>query len=128
MNADSLAGLLPLVLLVGVFWFLVLRPARKRQRDAMTTQDSLTIGARVMLTSGIFGTVVAISDDTFQLEISPGTVVTALRPAVARVVPAGEPDGPATGRRSAPRPADEPADDAGDTDGSNPDTNKGGAQ
>lgn len=100
MNADSLAGLLPLVLLVGVFWFLVLRPARKRQRDAMTTQDSLTVDARVMLTSGIFGTVVAIADDTFQLEIAPGTVVTALRPSVARIIPPGEPDGPASDRKS----------------------------
>ncbi|MFY0409928.1 preprotein translocase subunit YajC, partial [Solicola sp. PLA-1-18] len=86
MSADQLAGLLPLVLLVLVFWFLVLRPARKRQREAQQTQQSLELGARVMITSGIFGTVTALGDETFSLEVAPGVVLEVLRPAVARIL------------------------------------------
>ncbi|MGZ5409669.1 MAG: preprotein translocase subunit YajC, partial [Aeromicrobium sp.] len=46
---------LPLVLLVLVFWFLILRPMRKRQQQFAATQKSIAAGSRVMLASGIFG-------------------------------------------------------------------------
>lgn len=91
MSSDQIAGLLPLVLLVLVFWFLILRPARKRQRDAQRTQQALDIGSRIMLTSGIFGTVESLDDETMEVEIAPGTSVTSLRQAVAKVLPEDEP-------------------------------------
>ncbi|MGH3424314.1 MAG: preprotein translocase subunit YajC [Nocardioidaceae bacterium] len=91
MSSDQLAGLLPLVLLVLVFWFLILRPARKRQRAAADTQHNLEIGARIMLTSGIFGTVEALDDETMEVQIAAGTTVTAHRQAVAKVIPAEQP-------------------------------------
>ncbi|MDO9378818.1 MAG: preprotein translocase subunit YajC [Nocardioidaceae bacterium] len=86
MSADQLAGLLPLVLLVLVFWFLVLRPARRRQKEARETQQQIEIGSRVMITSGIFGTVTGLGDESFSLEVAPGVVLEVLRPAVARII------------------------------------------
>lgn len=77
---------LPLVLLVLVFWLLVLRPSRKRQQEAQRTQAALVPGTRIMLTSGLFGTVVSIEDASLQLELAPGTVVEVHRQAVARVL------------------------------------------
>ncbi|TCI99855.1 preprotein translocase subunit YajC [Aeromicrobium sp. IC_218] len=77
---------LPLVLLVLVFWLLVLRPSRKRQQEAQRTQAALEPGAKIMLTSGLFGTVVRLDDSTLQLELAPGTVVEVHRQAIARVV------------------------------------------
>ena len=88
----------PLVLLVLVFWLLVLRPSRKRQQEAQRTQSALVPGARIMLTSGLFGTVVRLDDASLQLELAPGTVVEVHRQAVARVL------------------ADEPAADETDVD------------
>lgn len=88
---SELAQYLPLVLLVAIFWFLIIRPGRARQRDFMKTQSALAPGARVMLASGIFGELVAVADDTVELSIAPGTVVTVNRQAVARVLPS-EPD------------------------------------
>jgi len=76
----------PLVLLVLVFWLLVLRPSRKRQQEAQRTQSALVPGARIMLTSGLFGTVVRLDDASLQLELAPGTVVEVHRQAVARVL------------------------------------------
>ena len=77
---------LPLVLLVLVFWLLVLRPSRKRQQEVQRTQSALEPGARVMLTSGLYGTVTEIGDASLHLELAPGTVVEVHRQAVARVI------------------------------------------
>ena len=77
---------LPLVLLLVLFWFLVLRPARARQRSVVSLQDSLEVGQQVMLTSGLYGELVALSDETVELRVAADTVVTVARLAVARVV------------------------------------------
>lgn len=78
-------SIIPLLLLVVIFYLLVLRPARKRQREFVAIQESLRPGQRVMLASGIFGTITALRDDEADLEIAPGTVVTVNRHAVAKV-------------------------------------------
>jgi len=83
--------ILPLVLLVLVFWFLIMRPMRKRQQQFVATQKSIEVGSRVMLASGIFGDVVSIEDETLELKISPDTTVTVLRQAISRVI---EPERP----------------------------------
>jgi preprotein translocase subunit YajC len=77
---------LPLLLLVVIFWFLVVRPARARQQDFLRTQSALTAGSEVMLASGIFGEIVTIGDETVELRVAPNTVLTVNRQAVARVV------------------------------------------
>jgi preprotein translocase subunit YajC len=82
----DLAGLLPFVLIALVFYFLIMRPQRRRQQTLAATQSSLVPGAEVMLTSGIFGRVVSLEDETVHLEMSPGTVVKVSRQAVVRVV------------------------------------------
>jgi len=85
-SPDQLGAFIPIVLIILVFWLLAIRPARKRQQEAQRVQNSLAIGERVMLTSGIFGRVSALDDETLDLEVAPGVVITTLRPAVARVV------------------------------------------
>lgn len=84
--SDDLARILPLLLIVVAFWFLVIRPARKRSRDMASVQSSVGVGAEVMLGSGIYGTVVDVADDTLQLEVSPGMTMKVARQAVVRVV------------------------------------------
>lgn len=86
MSGDQLGALLPLLLLVVVFWFLVLRPARNRQRQMSTLQAELALGSEVMLTSGVFGTVTWMGDETVRVEIAPGTEVRIHRQAVGRVL------------------------------------------
>lgn len=99
MSPDQLGAFIPIVLIILAFWLLAIRPARKRQQEAQRVQNSLAIGERVMLTSGIFGRVAALGDETLELEVAPGVVVTTLRPAVARVVeqPAASPADEASG-------------------------------
>lgn len=76
---------LPLLLLVVIFWLLIVRPARARQRAFLQTQSELSAGDKVMLASGIFGEIVTIADDTVQLRIAPETVIEVKRQAIASV-------------------------------------------
>lgn len=92
------ASLLPFVLIVLVFWFLVVRPARRQQQKLAATQSAVSVGSEVMLGSGIYGTVSSVGDETLQLEIAPGTSVKVARQAVVRVLDAEE-------RETHPEPA-----------------------
>lgn len=83
---ESLASLLPFLLIIVVFWFLVIRPARNQQRKLARTQASVAVGSEVMLGSGFYGRVVEVGDESVQLELAPGTVVRVARQAVVRVI------------------------------------------
>ena len=70
---NDLAALLPLVAILALFWFMVVRPQQRRQKDVVRLQQSIEVGQRVMMSSGIYGTVVSLADDRARLEIAPGT-------------------------------------------------------
>jgi preprotein translocase subunit YajC len=95
---NDLAALLPLVAILALFWFMVVRPQQRRQREVTALQNSIEVGQRVMMSSGIYGTVRSVTDDTARLEIAPGTEIQIARAAIARVVEPdhGVVDGPAT--------------------------------
>ncbi|HET6562822.1 MAG TPA: preprotein translocase subunit YajC [Marmoricola sp.] len=93
---NDLAQLLPFVLIAAVFWFLLIRPQRKRQQALLQTQRGLEVGDEVLLGSGIVGRVADLTDGEYlDLEVAPGVRVKALRGAVVRNLTEhrGEPDG-----------------------------------
>ena len=78
----------PLILIALVVVMLFVLPARQRKRmqaQAQQLQQSLQVGTPVMTTSGIHGTVAGVGDDTVDIEISPGVVVTFVRRAILEV-------------------------------------------
>ena len=75
-----------LAVLVGLFYVLIMRPQRNRQRKAMQTQSKVMPGQRVRTTAGMYGTVVSGDDRDVVIEIAPGVEVTMLRRAVMEVV------------------------------------------
>ncbi|WP_063910202.1 preprotein translocase subunit YajC [Herbidospora yilanensis] len=83
---EGLAQLLPIVLLFVVFYFLLIRPQRKRQQEQVAMQNSLSVGSRVMTTTGLFGTVVGFSDDDVILEVAPGVETRWVKAAIGRVL------------------------------------------
>jgi len=81
---EGLASLLPFVLIVAVFYFLLIRPQRRRQAELASTQRAVEPGDDVMLGAGIVGKVASASDEFVQLEISPGVEIRVSRAAVVR--------------------------------------------
>jgi len=82
---NDLAALLPLVAILALFWFMVIRPQRRRQQAIVSLQESIQVGQRVMMSSGVFGTVTSIAEDRARLEIAPGTEIEIARAAIAKV-------------------------------------------
>lgn len=85
-SGDAFTSLVPLILLFVVFYFLIIRPQRKRQQEQIRMQNSLTPGSRVMTTTGLFANVVAIDGDDVILEIAPGVESRWVKAAIGRVV------------------------------------------
>jgi preprotein translocase subunit YajC len=81
-----------IALLVAAFYFLILRPQRKRQQALQQTMHALSPGSRVMLGSGVFGTVVSVGPKQVVLEISPGAELTVLKQAISKVVTEADED------------------------------------
>lgn len=75
-----------LAVLIGLFYLLIMRPQRNRQRKAMQTQSQVMPGQRVRTTAGMYGTVVSGDDRDVVIEIAPGVHVTMLRRAIMEVV------------------------------------------
>lgn len=82
----ELVSLLPIVGIALLFWLLIIRPASKRQKDLLRMQNSLNAGDEVMLTSGIYGHLVATHDDRLEVAIADGVTITVARGAIAQVV------------------------------------------
>lgn len=75
----------PLLLLV-VFYLLIMRPARNRQREVAALQASLEVGTVVMLASGVFGELEHVGQETVRLRIASSTVITVHRQAVGKTL------------------------------------------
>lgn len=86
MDANAVSQLLPLLLIALAFYFLVIRPQRKRAEAQRSLLSSIGTGDRVVTIGGFHGTVESVDEDTLRLELAPGTVVTIARQAVARKV------------------------------------------
>lgn len=79
-------SLLLIVAAGAAFYFLIIRPGKQRQKAQAELQRSLQPGTEVMTTSGMFGTIAAVTDDELSLELSPGVFVRIIPAAVARVI------------------------------------------
>lgn len=83
---EDALSLLPIVAIAVIFWLLIIRPASRQRKQAAELQAALSVGEKVMLTSGLFGTIVGTTeDDNLELEIATGVVVEVVRGAMASV-------------------------------------------
>jgi preprotein translocase subunit YajC len=86
-GAGGFASLLvPMILMFGIFYFLVIRPQQKRQRVAQQERDrmlsALKPGDKVVTSSGIYGTIVAVRDEKVQVKIAQSVAVEMQKSAV----------------------------------------------
>ena len=68
-----------LVIMIGVFYFMLIRPENKRKKEAEEIRTNIKVGDRVTTIGGIIGTVVSVKDDKFVIETSADQVRIELR-------------------------------------------------
>ena len=61
--------LLPMILIFVVFYFVLIRPQRKKDKEAKAMLDNLKVGDRICTIGGIYGTIVRIKDDVLTIEV-----------------------------------------------------------
>lgn len=75
-----------IVVMFALMYFMVMRPQRKQMEKQREMLNQMGEGTRVMLTSGLFGTVRATGDNQAVIELAPGVDITVLKQAISRVV------------------------------------------
>jgi len=75
--------LVPMGLILIIFYFLLIRPANKKQKALQQMIENLKSGDRIITTGGIHGVVAGITDDLIQLKVAPNVKIEISRSAVA---------------------------------------------
>ncbi len=83
---QELGPLVPIIGIALLFWLLIIRPQSKRQKAVRTMQAGLEPGSRVMLTSGIHGTLDRVEDDVVWVTVAEGVTLRVAKGAVGTVV------------------------------------------
>lgn len=85
-GGGSLWTLLLPVLLLALFYFVAIRPQRRRQREMQNMQGRVQPGQQIVTTTGMYATVVAIENDAVVLEVAPGVHSRFVKQVIGRVV------------------------------------------
>ena len=72
-----------LVAIFAIFYFLMIRPQRKRQKEHQHMMDELKRGDRVVTAGGIYGVVESLSEDSIVMKVESGTTMRVARNSVA---------------------------------------------
>jgi preprotein translocase subunit YajC len=81
----TLGGLVPMLLIIGVFYMLLIRPQQKRQRELQQTISQLKAGDRVVTTGGVIGTITTVRDTSFLIRSAEKSILEISRSAVAGI-------------------------------------------
>ena len=79
--------LILMVLMVGIFYFLLIRPQQKKAKEHKALLDNLKKGDRIMTSGGIIGTIIEINDPIVNVEIADRVRIEIARPYIAGFAP-----------------------------------------
>jgi preprotein translocase subunit YajC len=86
---SSITGMLPLILMFVVLYFVMIRPQMKKQKEHRAMIDALAKGDEIVTSGGLLGKVNKLGDGFVSLEIANGVEVQLQRSAVVQVLPKG---------------------------------------
>ena len=92
--SGGLVQLLPILMILGVFYILLIRPQQKRQRELQETIAQLKAGDRIVTTGGIMGTITTVRDASFLIRSADKSILEVSRSAIAGLQ--GEEAGPSS--------------------------------
>ena len=88
-SSAALVSFLPLVLIMLVFWFLIIRPQKKQQKQRKAMLQELKKGDRIVTNGGLYATVLNVKEDRVVATIAEGVKVEIAKSAVGGVVSQG---------------------------------------
>ena len=89
LSGEGIMGLLPIILMFGLLYFLMIRPQMKRAKEQKAMTEALQKNDEVITSAGIVGKVVKVGDTYISLEIAPGIEVQMQKGAVQTLLPKG---------------------------------------
>jgi preprotein translocase subunit YajC len=90
-NLGNLGQLLPLLLMIPLFYFMIIRPQQQRAKQHQATIAGLKRGDNVVLSSGLIGKVVRVEEKEVGIEVAQGVTVKVVKAMIAEVRTRGEP-------------------------------------
>ena len=88
-GGDSFLGFLPLIIIFVVFYFLLIRPQSKKQKEHQEMISSLEVGNEVVTAGGVLGKIKEINDQYVQLQISESVIIKVQRHTIGALMPKG---------------------------------------
>ena len=85
-QGSGLTAFLPLILMFAIFYFLLIRPQQKKQKQLKAMLSAVRKGDRVVSTGGLHGVVTGVADDVVTMEIAPKVRVKVSRGSIAGVL------------------------------------------
>ena len=85
-GSGGLIGLWPIVLIFVIFYFLLIRPQQKKQREHQKMLESIRKGDQVVTSGGIYGTVVGVKENIVVLKIADNVKIEVAKSAVSHIV------------------------------------------
>lgn len=85
-TGNGFGMLIPMILIFGIFYFLMIRPQQRKEKERQKMIAELRAGKRVVFSGGILGTVTEAKETTFIIEIAGGVKIEVSRSAVSEVI------------------------------------------
>jgi preprotein translocase subunit YajC len=89
-SPNMLTGLLPIVVIFGIFYVILIMPQRKKQKKHMQMVENLKPGDKVITSAGIFGTVMGVQKDRIELKIAANVKIEITKSAVGAILGASD--------------------------------------
>lgn len=89
-NAEAPPGWiqwLPIVGMIAIFWFLIIRPQMRRQKEHQQKVAGLKKGDKIVTAGGLVGKIVKVDDDYADIELAQGVRVKAVKSTIGDVIP-----------------------------------------
>ncbi len=88
-SGSDIMAFLPMIAIVVVFYFLLIRPQQKRAKETKAMIEALQKGDEVVAAGGVVGKIAKLSDAYANVEIAPNVEITVQRSAISLVLPKG---------------------------------------
>ncbi len=89
-GAAGFGTFLPFILIIAIFYFMMIRPQQRKEKERKKQIEELRAGARILFAGGLIGRITEARESTFKVEVADGVEIEIARGAVIRPLKDGE--------------------------------------